>query len=73
MLFGFLSPIRFVVGIAGIDDGMGTWIGFPIGFTLQIKFHSVNSQNLLAGVIAPHTAFPGTFGDSVVGGEGHCC
>ena len=67
MLFGFLSPIRLVVGIAGIDDGMGTWIGFPIGFTLQIKFHSVDSQNLMVGVIDQRTAYTGTFGDSVGG------
>ena len=72
-LFGLLSPIRLVVGIAGIDDGMGARTGFPVGFALQIKFHSVDSQNLLGGIIAPRTAFPDTFGDSVVGGESHCC
>ena len=62
-LFGLLSPIRLVVGIAGIDDGMGARTGFPVGFALQIKFHSVDSQNLLGGIIAPRTAFPDTFGD----------
>ena len=70
-LLGLLAPIRLAVGVSGVNDGMGARTGFPVGFTLQAKFHSVGGQNLFVGIIAPGSSFPAAGCDGVVGGKGH--
>lgn len=65
--FLFLSPIRLVVGVAGIDNGVGAWIGFPVCFALQAQFHSVSCQYLFFCIIVPGFPFPASVCNGMVG------